>query len=695
MIASESVALTDPLDVSALKELYKALNKPVELKGWRLDAGVDPCGESWEGVSCAGSSVIYITLRGLNLTGSLGYHLSDFQSLKHLDLSCNRIQGDIPNTLPLNATHINLAFNNLSQSIPHSLSLLKHIRILNLSHNELSGPIGDIFSGLPNLKEIDLSFNSFSGDLPSCFLSLSSLGRLFLQNNKFTGSVDYLSNLPLYDLNIQENNFSGVLPNNFQYIANLWIGGNKFHTGGDYPPWNFPTETVPIDRNISGPPRTQSSAIESHPSSIPAAKHKKRKIGSGGIASLVGALVLVAAVAAIFAIVHYQSSARKAKNQHGDNSNAILNSLPIKEAQGTFINSIIHDARHEQKHTRDEKKSRRSFSGPSRKSKAPVSAKVYTVAELQLATNSFSEEHLIGEGSFGPVYKAEFPDGQIMVVKIINLASLSFQEEEQFLDVVWTASRLRHPNIVPLVGYSMDHGQHLLVYEYIRNLSLNDVLHNGSLEPLSWEIRLNIALDVARALDYMHSKFSAPVAHGNIKASNILLDEVMVPHICDSGIAVLRPLTKLKASEIASEDTAFGYVSPEHGQHEADNIKSDIYAFGVLLLELLTGRKPFDSSRTRQEKSLVKWASSRLHDAECLEQMVDPVIKSTLCSRTLSRFADVVLFCIQAEKKFRLPMSQVVGSLTHLSQMGSDGPEADSFERSFRSSYTGFIGSPA
>ncbi|KAH8504959.1 hypothetical protein H0E87_012266 [Populus deltoides] len=637
ILSLQASASTDASDVIALQDLYKALSNPPQLKEWRLDGG-DPCGESWTGVSCAGPSVIYLKLQGLNLSGFLGTQLHYLHSLKHLDVSSNYIVGEIPYALPPNATHINLAYNYLSKSIPLSLPGVELLWHLNLSHNSLSGPIGNVFTGLQNLKEIDLSYNNFTGDLPSSFGSLTNLTKLFLQNNQFTGSVVYLANLSLTDLNIQTNHFSGVIPTQFQLIPDLWIDGNQFHIGANYPPWNYPSDNGSIGQNFNGPPTTESSAMENY---IKVKGHKKKRLGPGGIVFAVGVVVLVVTCAAIFI-------AMRIKRSHH-------------------------------------------------------SCSVRTTRELQLATNNFGEENLLGEGSLGSVYRAEFQNGQIFVVKNINMVSLSFQEEEQFLDVIWTASRLRHPNIVTLIGYCVEHGQHLLVYDYIRDLSLHDVLHSDGYKPLSWNIRLNIALGVARALEFLHSTFSPPISHGNVKAANVLLDEELMPRLCDTGLAILRPLTsnsvKIKASEIAIGDT--GYIAPEHGEPVTDNTKSDIYAFGVLLLELLTGRRPFDGSRPRAEQSLVKWASSRLHDNESLIQMVDPGIKRTLPSKTLSRFADVVLLCIQPDKFFRPPMSEIVSSLTSVlrkftaAKSGAmEGAEVDPFERSFCSTYSRFITSP-
>ncbi|XP_010257426.1 PREDICTED: protein STRUBBELIG-RECEPTOR FAMILY 2 isoform X2 [Nelumbo nucifera] len=675
--------LTDPVDATALRNLYTSLNCPSQLKGWNLNGG-DPCEESWTGVSCSGSSVIFIKLHGLGLGGNLGDQLSGLLNLKQLDVSNNKLQGEIPFSLPPNATHINLACNNFSQYIPNSLTSLKY------------------------LHHLDLSYNYFTEDLPSSFGSLTNLNRLYLQNNKFTGSVILLANLPLTDLNIQNNNFSGVIPREFQYIHNLWIGENMFRTVASYPPWDFPGDQ-PIDQNISIPPRTQSSAIASYPS-LRVVKNRQKRLGPGGIAFMVGGVTLIVTCAAFIIAVRINRSRSRMQKILETNASSI-HSLPIStyidcslatpevNSQSTVSGSPATTApRHlpSVRHIRIENISRKSFS----RSRTPATAKAYTVAEIQSATNNFSEDNLLGEGSLGSVYKAVFPDGQTLAVKSTRMVALSLHEEEQVLDVIFKVARLRHPNIVTLVGYCVGDGHHHIVYEYVKNFSLHDALHCNAYKPLPWICRARIALGIARALDYIHLSCLPPLAHSNLKATNILLDDEFIPRLCDCGLATLRSLTsnsvKLKASEMAISYA--GYIAPEHGRPSLDNTKSDVYAFGVLLLELLTGRKPFDSSKSAEEQFLVKWASSHLHDYESLEEMVDPTIKLTFSSKVLSRFADIISICIQPQPEFRPSMSEIVESLIFLIQRTDtaqkNGVDIEASEMSFRTSETRFMESP-
>ncbi|KAL3534204.1 hypothetical protein ACH5RR_002665 [Cinchona calisaya] len=704
------MARTDDLDVQVLRSLYNALNGPPQLKRWRSEGG-DPCEDSWEGVSCTGSSVIFIKLNGLDLTGNLSLDLFNLNSLKQLDVSSNNIQGEIPLGLPINLTHLNLASNNFNQNIPFSLSYMRHLRHLNLSHNALYGVLGDVFTGLDNLIEMDLSYNNFSGDLPSSFGSLTNLTRLYLQGNGFTGSVVYLANLPLSDLNIEDNHFSGVIPEKFQSINNLWFGGNRFDSGENYPypPWKYPLDVLSNEQNITSPPTQESSAIENYPTR----KAVGRKRSSGKIGFLVGGGTLLAFCAALALVVHIRRSQNGKIRSMGSSRNS-LHSLAFstnREFSSTAAECSPHLSVVSSPpgikswhlppvHTKTMKVSKRSFS---KMSKIPISAKLYTLAELQLATNSFSEENLLGHGSLGSVYRAELAEGEFLAVKNIGTVQLSLHEEEQFLNVVRNASRLRHPNIVTLLGYCMEHGKHLLVYEYVRNLSLDDALHSTGYTPLSLGLRLRIALGVARGVNYLHSSCVPPVAHSNLKAANILLDENLRPRICDCGLAILRPLSsnsvKLKASEMAIADC--GYIATEDVYAGSYNMKADVYALGVLLLELLTGKQPFDSSKPTEQQFLVKWSSSRLHDNDYLANMVDPAIKTTISPQDLSRFADIVSLCVQPEREFRPTMSEVVESLLLLLQkpapgfvIGTADGEVDPYNQSVCSTKSPVFGSP-
>ncbi|XP_010534354.1 PREDICTED: protein STRUBBELIG-RECEPTOR FAMILY 2-like isoform X2 [Tarenaya hassleriana] len=697
VLFAQSEAYTDPLEVEVLQDVFKALNCPQRLKGWKLNSG-DPCGESWMGVSCSGSSIVELRIPGLRISGSLGSQLHHLHNLKIMDVSFNFLQGEIPYGLPPNATHIDMAYNNLSQSIPYSLALLTSLQYLNLSHNSLSGPLGNVFSGL-QIREMDLAFNNLTGDLPSSFGSLMNLTSLYLQNNRFTGSVIYLADLPLIDLNIEDNQFSGIFPSHFQTIPHLQIWGNNFHIDPNYKPWRFPLDIIPMMQNASGLPTTQSSAIKHFPGQEKHWNHKKR-MGAGSVVLLVGGMAFLGTFMAVFAI---RCSHQRARNLTSHRSNfSSAHSLPVRTTRDYQVEDSPQIMRVRHPPIRIERTSRRkSFSETCQ---VPAYGKQFSVAELQLATNNFSEENLLAEGPLGSVYRAKLPDGQFSAVKNIPMASLSLHEEEQFMEVLQTASKLRHPNIVALLGFCIENGKHLLAYEYVGHLSLYKAMHDEGYKPLSWSLRLQIAIGVARALEYLHSSFSPPIAHRDLKAENILLDEELTPRIADCGLASLRPLTsnsvKQRASEIAIHNT--GYIAPEHGQPGSSGTKSDVYAFGVLLLELLTGRKPFDSSRPRDEQLLVKWASCRLHDRRSLEKMIDPGIAGTFSLGIASQFADIVSLCTQAEKEFRPPVSEIVKALTDLMQkqrkeassVGADWTEADPFSKSFRTTRTRFMVSP-
>ncbi|CAI9087541.1 OLC1v1021628C1 [Oldenlandia corymbosa var. corymbosa] len=289
--------------------------------------------------------------------------------------------------------------------------------------------------------------------------------------------------------------------------------------------------------------------------------------------------------------------------------------------------------------------------------------KTFTIASLQQYTDSFSQENLIGKGMLGTVYKAELPTGKTLAVKKLDIEATKYQSDREFLELVSSIAKLKHENIIQLVGYCVEHRQRILVYEYCENGTLHEALHldDDLHRILSWNTRIRLALQAAKALEYLHETNQQPIVHRNFKSSNILLDDELSVYVADSGLA------PLLSSNSMSQLQSCGYGGPEL---ELGNYtyKSDVYSFGVVMLELLTGKKPYDSSRPRGEQFLVRWAIPRLHDIDALSRMVDPSLKGAYSTKSLSRFADIISMCIQPEPEFRPSVSEIVENLVHMLQ---------------------------
>ncbi|XP_075489199.1 protein STRUBBELIG-RECEPTOR FAMILY 8-like isoform X1 [Primulina tabacum] len=658
-------ATTDPNDVQGLQILYTSLNSPWQLTGWRYSGG-DPCGELWKGVICQGSSVVSLQMSGLGLSGTMGYLLNNLVSVKSLDLSGNSIHDSIPYQLPPNLTSLNLANNIISGNLPYSLSSMTSLTYLNVSRNILSQGVGDMFANHSALANLDISFNNFTGDLPPSFSFLTNLSTLRVQNNKLTGSLNVLVGLPLIDLNVANNNFSGWIPQELNSVTNFVYDGNVFANGPAPPP--PPYTPPPPGRSGNGSNHTPQSGHT--PESNARNGNKKNGFTTGSILGLVvGSLsaTILLLLALVFCLRRESKKETSARTSVGtlpgiDKVNTEMQEHRVKPT------ATVSD----QKPTAMENMTIERLQGKNgsvKRVKSPITATSFTVATLQTATNSFSQENLIGEGSLGRVYRAEFPNGKIMAIKKIDSAALSLQEEDNFLEAISNMSRLRHPNIVALAGYCAEHGQRLLVHDYIGNSNLHDMLHYADerSKMLTWNARVRVALGTARALEYLHEVCLPSVVHRNLKSANILLDDEFNPQLSDCGLASLTPNTERQVSS-AQVIGSFGYSAPEFALSGMYTVKSDVYSFGVVMLELLTGRKPLDSLRVRSEQSLVRWATPQLHDIDALSKMVDHVLNGMYPAKSLSRFADIIALCVQPEPEFRPPMSEVVQALVRLMQ---------------------------
>ncbi|KAL8462694.1 hypothetical protein ACS0TY_033641 [Phlomoides rotata] len=663
---------TDPNDVQGIQVLYTSLNSPSQLTGWKSSGG-DPCGESWKGITCQGSSIVAVQVSGLGLNGTMGYLLNNLAALKTLDLSNNNIHDIIPYQLPANLTSLNLAANNISGNLPYSLSSMGLLNYLNISRNMLSQAVGDVFVNHSALDTLDLSFNNFTGDLPPSFTSLANLSTLQVQNNQLTGPLDVLVGLPLINLNVANNHFSGWIPKELNSVPNFVYDGNTFANGPAPPP--PPYTSPPPGRSR---PNSRPAPPGGHTSDSNDPRMSRDENKNGLEAGPIVGIVLGSLFAVVFLLLGLVFC-RKRGNKKEIAARPSTGSLPVSSDK---VNMELQEQRSKPTATVSDLKPPPSENvtverlqgnnGSLKRVKSPITATSYTVAALQTATNSFSQENLVGEGSLGRVYRAEFPSGKIMAIKKVDNAAVSLQEEDNFLEAISNMSRLRHPNVVALAGYCAEHGQRLLVHDYIGNGSLHDMLHfaDERSKMLTWNARVRVALGTARALEYLHEVCFPSVVHRNLKSANILLDEELNPHLSDCGLAALTPNTERQVSSTQIIGS-FGYSAPEFALSGIYTVKSDVYSFGVVMLELLTGRKPLDSSRARSEQSLVRWATPQLHDIDALAKMVDPALNGMYPAKSLSRFADIIALCVQPEPEFRPPMSEVVQALVRLMQRAS------------------------
>ncbi|CAN6480806.1 unnamed protein product [Victoria cruziana] len=284
----------------------------------------------------------------------------------------------------------------------------------------------------------------------------------------------------------------------------------------------------------------------------------------------------------------------------------------------------------------------------------------YTLRELEVATEGFADENVIGEGGYGIVYKGVMHDGSLVAVK--NLLNNRGQAEREFKVEVEAIGRVRHKNLVRLLGYCVEGAHRMLVYEYVDNGNLDQWLHGdvGPVGPLTWDIRMNVILGTAKGLAYLHEGLEPKVVHRDVKASNILLDQQWHPKVSDFGLA------KLLGSERSYITTrvmgTFGYVAPEYASTGMLNERSDVYSFGVLIMEIISGRCPVDYSRPPGEVNLVEWLKVLVSNKN-LEQVLDPKMPDKPSSKALKRALLVALRCVNPDAQKRLKMGHVIHML--------------------------------
>nr|PNR35075.1 hypothetical protein PHYPA_022974 [Physcomitrium patens] len=568
------------------------------------------------------SRLNYLELSGNSLTGQIPSELSYLTGLFELDLSENQISGSIPvNISSLTALNIlNVHGNQLNGSIPPGLQQLTNLTRLNLSSNHFTGSVPEEIGMIVNLDILDLSHNNLTGQVPSSISTLEHLVSIDLHENNLNGSIPMaFGNLKsLNFLDLSHNHIQGPIPLELgQLLELLHLNLSYNHLSGNIPPdelfSRFPASSYAgnplLCTNISascGLVPLKSTNIASQPPGT---------LGVSATWSItISALCLL----------------------------VLLTVVAIRYAQPrVFLES-----------------SSKMSQGPPRFVILNLGMAPQSHDEMMRLTENLSDKYVIGRGGSSTVYRCSLKNGHPIAIK--RLHNTFAQNVHEFETELKTLGTIKHRNLVTLRGYSMSSIGNFLFYDYMENGSLYDHLHGHvSKIKLDWNTRLKIATGAAQGLAYLHRDCRPQVVHRDIKACNILLDENMVAHVADFGIA--KNIQAARTHTSTHVLGTIGYIDPEYAQTSRLNEKSDVYSFGIVLLELLTSRMAVDD-----EVNLLDWVMSKLL-GKTMQDVVDPHARATCQNlNALEKTLKLALLCSKLNPSHRPSMydvSQVLLSL--------------------------------
>ncbi|XP_026377539.1 wall-associated receptor kinase 5-like, partial [Papaver somniferum] len=298
------------------------------------------------------------------------------------------------------------------------------------------------------------------------------------------------------------------------------------------------------------------------------------------------------------------------------------------------------------------------------------STKIFTEAELKVATNNYHSSQVLGEGGYGTVYKGTLSDNRVVAIKKSNKIDKS--QIEQFINEVLILTQINHRNVVRLLGCCLETEVPLLVYEFVSNGTLSQhIQRKGAFEnsSMSWGSRLRIATEIASAIAYLHSAASTPIIHRDIKSANILLDDNYVAKVADFGASRLIPLDQTRVNTVVLG--TFGYLDPEYFRSSELTDKSDVFSFGVILVELLTGEKPVCAERSEGQRSLAEYFLSLTAKNEEFQIIDAPADEEHL--QQVLVVIEIAKKCLKWKGEERPTMKQIAADLQGLEKFNSAG----------------------
>ncbi|KAL6553997.1 Serine/threonine-protein kinase hsl1 [Orobanche minor] len=563
-----------------------------------------------------------VRLRSNKLRGEVP---GQFWGLPHvylLELSGNDFSGNISNSIhgARNLSTLTISENRFSGSIPSEIGLINTLIDFSADSNELSGEIPSTILNLRQLGRLDLSNNNLSGGIPTGIESLKLLNELNLANNHLSGRIpDELGNLTVLNyLDLSNNSFTGGIPFTLQNLKLNKLNLSANHLSGDIPPLS--------GKGVYGDSFLGNPGLCVYESSVCKSKvERANRVFSGVLKSI----IIIMGLAFLVGIVWFLSKYKKIKEM----------------TEGVAITkwTSFHKLGFSESEIRD----------------------------------GLKEANVIGRGASGKVYKVVLGNGEVVAVKKLHERlqngkydpSGASSDTDGFEVEVETLGRIRHKNIVRLWCCCDAGNCRLLVYEFMRNGSLGDLLHGNKKALLDWPMRFKIALDAAEGLSYLHHDCEPPIVHRDVKPNNLLLDEYFGAKISDFGVAKVVKTVNDGAESMSVVAGSYGYIAPEYAYTLRVNEKSDIYSFGIIILELVTRKLPTDPEFGAQD--LATWVCTIL-DREGPNHVIDPDLDSRFYEH-ICKVIDIGLVCTSSLPTDRPSMRRVVTLLRESSAQDKGG----------------------
>ncbi|XP_010278042.1 PREDICTED: receptor-like protein kinase 5 [Nelumbo nucifera] len=568
------------------------------------------------------SSLTSVQLSNNGFSGKFPTNLWSAVNLTYLMISDNSFSGKLPSKLSRSLTQLKIDNNRFSGEIPSDIAFSVNLVVLKASNNQFSGKIPSKLTTLPYLTTLSLAQNRLSGEIPSNIVSWKSLTSLNLSRNQLSGQIPgAIGLLPdLIDLDLSENQLSGNIPSEIGRLRLTFLNLSSNQFMGKIPD-EF--ENMAYKNSfLINPGLCADNALLNLRVCI-SEPQESLKLSPRLLAIILtssGLLFLVTLLSAFLFVRNFRR--RRHEQDRAKWKLTAFQSLPFAESR--ILSNLTH-------------------------------------------------RNLIGDGGSGKVYRVPYNQlgGVVAVKKIWNNEKLDEKLEKEFLAEVQILGTIRHSNIVKLMCYFCSEKSRLLVYEFMENQSLDRWLHRkkrGLLLPsdsgqdavLDWPRRLHITIGAAQGLCYMHQDCCPAIIHRDVKSSNILLDSDFNARIADFGLA--RMLIKRGVPEsISAVAGSYGYLAPEYGYTTKVNEKVDIYSFGVVLLELVTGREANDGG---DNTSLAEWAWQHLKDGKPIVDALDEQIKEPCYLAEMSVVFQLGIHCTSSLPSTRPSMKQVLQVLT-------------------------------